>query len=46
VKPLARGALKKLGQFQAQAMDDYRDAEPGKIAAFRARHDLLTIAGG
>jgi hypothetical protein len=28
---LARGALKKLGQFQAQAMDDYRDAEPGKI---------------
>src|SRR5260370_42131709 len=28
---LARGALKKLGQFQAQEMDDYRDAEPGKI---------------
>ena len=28
---LARGALKMLGQFQAQAMDDYRDAEPGKI---------------
>src|SRR6202040_3804991 len=28
---LARGALKMLGQFQAQAMDDYRNAEPGKI---------------
>jgi glycogen debranching enzyme len=27
----ARGALKKLAQFQATAMDDWRDAEPGKI---------------
>src|ERR1700730_3865870 len=28
---VARGALKKLGQLQAQEVDDYRDAEPGKI---------------
>ena len=27
----ARGALKKLAQFQAHEMDDWRDAEPGKI---------------
>src|ERR1700737_3614965 len=27
----ARGALKKLAQFQATEMDDRRDAEPGKI---------------
>jgi glycogen debranching enzyme len=27
----ARGALKKLAQFQAREMDDWRDAEPGKI---------------
>ncbi|MPZ13926.1 MAG: amylo-alpha-1,6-glucosidase [Chloroflexi bacterium] len=27
----ARGALKKLAEFQATAIDDYRDAEPGKI---------------
>lgn len=27
----ARGALKKLAQYQATEMDDYRDAEPGKI---------------
>jgi glycogen debranching enzyme len=27
----ARGALRKLAQFQATAMDDWRDAEPGKI---------------
>jgi glycogen debranching enzyme len=29
--PFARGALKKLAQYQAQETDDYRDAEPGKI---------------
>jgi glycogen debranching enzyme len=27
----ARGALKKLSELQATEMDDYRDAEPGKI---------------
>ncbi len=27
----ARGALQKLAEFQATSMDDYRDAEPGKI---------------
>jgi len=27
----ARGALKKLAELQATEMDDYRDAEPGKI---------------
>jgi glycogen debranching enzyme len=27
----ARGALRKLGQYQATGMDDWRDAEPGKI---------------
>jgi glycogen debranching enzyme len=27
----ARGALWKLGQYQATEIDDYRDAEPGKI---------------
>jgi glycogen debranching enzyme len=27
----ARGALDVLGQFQATELDDYRDAEPGKI---------------
>ncbi|HEY3118350.1 MAG TPA: glycogen debranching N-terminal domain-containing protein, partial [Chloroflexota bacterium] len=27
----ARGALKKLAEYQATEMDDYRDAEPGKI---------------
>ncbi len=27
----ALGALKKLAQYQAQAVDDWRDAEPGKI---------------
>jgi glycogen debranching enzyme len=27
----ARGALKKLAQLQAREMDDWRDAEPGKI---------------
>jgi glycogen debranching enzyme len=27
----ARGALKKLGEFQAKEIDDYRDAQPGKI---------------
>ncbi len=32
---LARGALKKLGQFQAQAMDDYRDAEPSLLRDHR-----------
>jgi glycogen debranching enzyme len=29
--PFALGALKKLAQYQAKEMDDYRDAEPGKI---------------
>ena len=29
--PFAIGALKKLAQNQADEMDDYRDAEPGKI---------------
>jgi glycogen debranching enzyme len=29
--PFALGALTKLAQFQATAMDDWRDAEPGKI---------------
>jgi glycogen debranching enzyme len=29
--PFARGALKKLAQYQAQGVDEYRDAEPGKI---------------
>jgi len=29
--PFALGALKKLSQFQATEMDDYHDAEPGKI---------------
>ena len=29
--PFALGALKKLAQNQATEMDDYRDAEPGKI---------------
>lgn len=28
---LARGTLKKLAELQAQEMDDWRDAEPGKI---------------
>jgi glycogen debranching enzyme len=28
---LARGALAKLGEFQASTIDDWRDAEPGKI---------------
>jgi glycogen debranching enzyme len=28
---LAEGALKKLGELQATRMDDWRDAEPGKI---------------
>ncbi len=28
----ARGALKKLAELQATGIDDYRDAEPGKIA--------------
>jgi glycogen debranching enzyme len=27
----ARGALKRLAQYQASARDDYRDAQPGKI---------------
>jgi glycogen debranching enzyme len=27
----AKGALKKLAQYQAQQFDDWRDAEPGKI---------------
>jgi glycogen debranching enzyme len=27
----ARGALKKLAEYQATELDDYRDAEPGKI---------------
>jgi glycogen debranching enzyme len=27
----ARGALKKLAEYQATAVDDWRDAEPGKI---------------
>jgi glycogen debranching enzyme len=27
----ARGALQKLGQLQAQELDDWRDAQPGKI---------------
>ncbi len=29
--PFALGALAKLAEFQAQEMDDWRDAEPGKI---------------
>ena len=29
--PLALGALKKLAQYQAEAIDDRRDAQPGKI---------------
>jgi glycogen debranching enzyme len=29
--PFARGALKRLAQFQATELDDWRDAEPGKI---------------
>lgn len=29
--PFALGALKKLAQYQAKELDDYRDAEPGKI---------------
>lgn len=29
--PFALGALKKLAQWQATEMDDWRDAEPGKI---------------
>ena len=29
--PFALGALRKLAQYQAKEMDDYRDAEPGKI---------------
>ena len=33
----ARGALTKLAQYQATEMDDYRDAEPGKIM-----HELRT----
>jgi glycogen debranching enzyme len=28
---LARGALRKLAEFQANGVDDWRDAEPGKI---------------
>jgi glycogen debranching enzyme len=27
----ARGALKRLAEYQAQSRDDYRDAQPGKI---------------
>ncbi|MDQ6857570.1 MAG: amylo-alpha-1,6-glucosidase [Chloroflexota bacterium] len=27
----ARGALRKLAQYQAQVLDDWRDAQPGKI---------------
>ena len=30
--PFARGALKKLAEYQAKEKDDYHDAEPGKIA--------------
>ncbi len=29
--PLALGAIEKLAQYQAEEIDDYRDAEPGKI---------------
>ncbi|MGI8550869.1 MAG: amylo-alpha-1,6-glucosidase [Dehalococcoidia bacterium] len=29
--PFAQGALQKLGELQATEMDDWRDAEPGKI---------------
>lgn len=29
--PFAHGALQKLGELQATEMDDWRDAEPGKI---------------
>ncbi len=30
--PFSQGALKKLAEYQAKEKDDYRDAEPGKIA--------------
>jgi glycogen debranching enzyme len=29
--PFARGALQRLAEYQATAIDDWRDAEPGKI---------------
>lgn len=29
--PFARGALKKLAEYQATEMDDWRDAQPGKM---------------
>jgi glycogen debranching enzyme len=29
--PFARGALQRLSEYQADAIDDWRDAEPGKI---------------
>lgn len=29
--PFALGTLKKLAEYQAEELDDYRDAEPGKI---------------
>lgn len=39
----ARGTLSVLGAWQAQALDDYRDAEPGKILHELRRGELAAL---
>ena len=42
--PFARGALRKLAQYQATERDDWRDAQPGKIL-HEIRHGELAYFG-